>query len=212
MEIGTTEGRTKTFSEDVLRIELSGPDFDHFSVIDVPGIFQVATPPKTTNEDKAMVNRMVRGYMSNPRTVILPVVPSNVDLVTEDIIQRAKELDPQGQRTLGILTKPDLVDKGAEAAVAALIDGKEHELQLGWHLLRNPGHNDRVDSVLGRQRFEENFFLTEAPWNKLDKDKVGVSALRVRLAQVLAEHIDREFPKVRHEANFIEILLSLCRS
>lgn len=30
----------KSFSDDVLKIELSGPDYEHFSVVDLPGLFR----------------------------------------------------------------------------------------------------------------------------------------------------------------------------
>lgn len=130
----------KTFSDDILRLEVSGPNQEHFSIIDVPGIFKKSTHGVTTKEDRSMVDQMVLEYMENPRSVMLAVIPCNVDIVTQDILERAGEVDPDGIRTLGVLTKPDLVDKGAEPAVFDLIEGRSHQLKLGWHLLRNPGH------------------------------------------------------------------------
>jgi hypothetical protein len=81
-----------------------------------------------------LVRQMVGRYLSNPRSIILlvydkfqssrtplidvrAVVPANVDIATQEIIQMAEDADPNGQRTLGVLTKPDLVDKGAESKV-----------------------------------------------------------------------------------------------
>lgn len=81
-----------------------------------------------------LVRQMVGKYLSNPRSIILlvcgefqlermpltnirAVVPANVDIATQEIIQMAEDADPHGQRTLGVLTKPDLVDKGAEDKV-----------------------------------------------------------------------------------------------
>ena len=189
------EGKTKTFSEDVLRLELSGKNQPHFSVIDVPGIFKKTTQGVTTKEDMAMVSRMVHGYMSNPRSVILAVIPSNVDVATQEILDKAEELDPDGIRTLGILTKPDLVDKGAETAVINMVKGRSHVLQLGWHLLKNPGQNTIVNSAVER-RVQETDFFKNAPWNELDKDKIGTEELKKRLQAILADHIRREFPKV----------------
>lgn len=52
--------------------------------------------------------------MRNPRSVMLTVVPANVDVATQEILELARDCDPEGDRTLGILTKPDLVDRGAE--------------------------------------------------------------------------------------------------
>src|SRR5438094_427781 len=136
MGLKPTEGKpSKTFSNDVLRLEIAGPDQEHFSVIDVPGIFKRTTQGLTTKEDMAMVNNMVHDYMSNPRSVMLTVIPCNVDIATQEILERAQDLDPDGIRTFGILTKPDLVDKGSETAIISLIEGKTHQLQLGWHLL-----------------------------------------------------------------------------
>ncbi len=59
--------------------------------------------------------------MRNPRSVILAVIPANVDIATQEILEMAEELDVKGERTLGVLTKPDLVDKGAEPPVIAII-------------------------------------------------------------------------------------------
>lgn len=101
----------KTFSRDVLQLELCGPDHDHLSVIDVPEIFSRTQAGITTKYDKSMVRKMVHGYMRNPRSIILAVIPGNVDIVTQEILEIAEEVDPSGQRTLGVLTKPDLVDK-----------------------------------------------------------------------------------------------------
>lgn len=69
--------------------------------------------------------------MRNPRSVILAVVPANVDIATQEILEMAEELHIRGERTLGVLTKPDLVDKGAEPAVVAIIEGRSHALNLG---------------------------------------------------------------------------------
>ena len=73
MELGDqhTAGGKGTFSEDVLRLEITGPDEEHFSVVDVPGIFRKTTAGVTTKADRDMVASMVRRYMENPRSVIL---------------------------------------------------------------------------------------------------------------------------------------------
>ena len=72
----------QTFSRDVLRIEISGPEQEHLSVIDVLGIFKNTTPGVTTKTDIALVRDIVIGYIENPRSVILTVVPTNVDVAT----------------------------------------------------------------------------------------------------------------------------------
>lgn len=194
-------GACKTFSSDVLSIQVSGPDEEHLTVIDVPGIFQRVTKDVTTKEDKEFVREMVAGYMRNPRSIMLTVVPANVDVATQLILEMAEEVDKDGQRTLGVLTKPDLVDKGAEKSVMDMIEGKTHQLLLGWCLVRNPGQKEVENASFDRHVEEEKFFRTAPLWSRLPKDRVGVTALRSRLQEVLARHIRQEFPKVSYDSS-----------
>ena len=189
-------GKKSQFSTDILRLEIKGRDQEHLSVIDVPGLFQRHKEGVTSKADIELVRSMVYGYMHNPRSVMLTVVPANVDIATQGILEKAEEFDPEGIRTLGVLTKPDLVDKGAEHNVVDLIIGKEHQLSLGWHLLRNAGQAELSNSIESRQEEERIFFDTVDPWKDLDKDKIGISSFRLRLQEVLSAHIRREFPKV----------------
>ena len=120
---GASDEEAATFSDDVLKIEICGPKQQHLSVIDVPGIFRNTTVGMTTASDIEVVRNMVNDYMKNPRSVILAVVPANVDVATQEILRMADDCDAKGQRTLGVLTKPDLVDKGAEHRVVDLVEG-----------------------------------------------------------------------------------------
>ena len=170
---------------------------EHLSIIDVPGIFKKTTQGLTTKSDMDMVRGMVHTYMRNPKSVMLVVIPANVDIATQENLEMAEEVDPDGHRTLGVLTKPDLVDKGAESAVVDLIEGRKHKLSLGWHMVRNPGQLQISDPNTDRHSVEKTFFTQVAPWNSLEKDKVGIQALRSRLQEILAVHTRREFPKVQ---------------
>jgi hypothetical protein len=187
----------KAFSNDVLRVEIAGPQEEHFSVIDVPGIFRRTTKGKTTTEDITMVDKMVHEYMKNQRSVILVVVPCNVEIATQEILERAEAIDPEGLRTFGILTKPDLVDKGGEPSVIAIVEGRKHTLQLGWHVLRNPGQAELEVDSRKRKEAEDAFFSNAPHWKDLDKESVGVEALRGRLREILEGHTRKEFPLVR---------------
>jgi len=129
---------------------------------------------------------------------MLTVISANIDIAMQEILERAEEVDLDGQRTLGVLTKPDLVDKGAEQAVADLIEGRRQRLSPGWHLVRTPGQQDLSDPKTNPRAFEETFFKFCLPWKGLDKDKIGIPALKIRLQNVLTTHTRRKFPKVSH--------------
>jgi hypothetical protein len=183
------------FSDDVLMIEFCGPDKTHLSVIDVPGIFRTPTEGVTTEDDMSLVRGMVHHYIENLRTIILAVVPANVDIATQEILNLAKEVDPAGQRTLGVLTKPDLVDKGAEQDIMDLVQGKRNKLKLGYCVVRNRGQLDRAASPAERHKKEIDFFKTQ-PWSSLGADRVGISALYPRLRDLLSRITRQAFPKV----------------
>lgn len=191
---GPSEDNTikPTFSGDVLQLEISGPEEEHLSVIDVPGIFRDHTPGLTTRDDIKFVKDMVLKYMANHRSVMLTVVPANVDVATQEILQLANEADPDGHRTLGVLTKPDLVDPGAENRVIALVQGVARPMKLGWHILRNPGQLDIENHACDRRRQEQDFFR-KSPWNCLDEDSWGIESLRFRLKEVLSALVRRSF-------------------
>jgi hypothetical protein len=195
-----------TFSDDLLRVELCGPDKSHLSVIDVPGIFRTPTEGLTTKDDMSLVRGMVRRYIENSQTIILAVLPANVDIATQEILSLAAEVDPSGQRTLGVLTNPDLVDRGAEQDIMDLVRGKRNKLKLGYCVVRNRGQQDRVVSSAERHKTETEFF-TNQPWSSLGKDRVGISALYPRLRDLLSQITRREFPKVIRE---IANRLTLC--
>jgi len=185
------------FSKDVLVIEICGPNQEHFSVIDIPGIFRFSNPPFTTDADQEMVREMVRRYIQNSRSIILAVVPANVDPYTQEILKMTTEVDPEGERTLGVLTKPDLVDKGSEDKVVNLVNGKISTRNLGWCVVRNLSQVQLQKKGVDRNKLEMEFFKGQHPWNCLDEDKVGIAALREKLQDMLSKKIRQEFPKVR---------------
>lgn len=187
-----------TFTRDVFRLEICGPEEDNLSIIDVPGIFKNTTVGLTTKQDMEMVRDMVLGYMRNPRSIMLTVVPANVDIATQEILEMARECDPQGNRTLGVFTKPDLVDKCAEDKIMDLIEGKSHSLELGWIVVRNAGQQQLLDQSSDRDLVEAKFFRENHPWSNLPEDKFGILALKTRLQDVQTTQIRREFPKLCH--------------
>ncbi|KFA70722.1 hypothetical protein S40288_07610 [Stachybotrys chartarum IBT 40288] len=190
-----------TFSEDVLKIEKCGPNEDYLTIIDVPGIFRTTTEGVTTNKDKELVRTMVKRYIKDSRTIILAVLPSNVDVATQEILTLAEEADPAGDRTLGILTKADLLkERSAKLTVVSLVEGNRKPLKLGYHVVTNRGGDDDGEEAdaSAAQREREAMFL-EHPWGNLPGDRVGVHSLRERLEDLLGEITDRAFPELLRE-------------
>lgn len=120
------------FAPDALRIEVTGPIGVHLSVVDLPGLISVANEEQT-EEDVQAVQDMVTGYLRNSRTIILAVLQAGNDMANQPIIKLAKTHDTLGQRTVGIITKPDLINHGAEATLARLAKNEDNiKLRLGF--------------------------------------------------------------------------------
>ncbi|KAL4778612.1 P-loop containing nucleoside triphosphate hydrolase protein [Aspergillus varians] len=201
MGSGSLEDQSKsTFSRHVLRLEISGPNEDHLAVIDVPGIFKSITPGVTTEYDVEMVCSMVQEYMKDPRSVIVAVVPASVSASTQEVIKRAREVDPEGQRTLGVLTMPDGVDRGADHQVLDLVTGKPIPLRHGWVVVRNIRKSELASGDKSREGLEEDPRRRNGS-GLIPQDKSGIQSLRKRLQETVIENARREFPMVRLDIN-----------
>ncbi|KAM3500282.1 hypothetical protein MY10362_006537 [Beauveria mimosiformis] len=86
-----------------------------------PGLFRAGNREQTTKDAK-VVHKMVRGYVRNPRSIILAVVSAKNDFALQEITEMARELDPKGIRTLGLITKPDTLDAGSDSEAAVVND------------------------------------------------------------------------------------------
>ncbi|KAL1900328.1 hypothetical protein Cpir12675_001012 [Ceratocystis pirilliformis] len=198
ISMGEVSSNGSVFSEDVLKIEICGPKEDYLTIIDVPGIFRVAGG-LTTPGDFTLVRNIVTKYIKDKRTVILAVIPSNVDIATQEILSLAKEHDPKGERTLEILTNPDLVsEKSAQSAVCSLIEDFKHPLSLGYYVVRNRGADDH-DPFTSSGTLVLRQFFNQSPWSKLPRHRIGISSLKHRLGKLLEELTSREFPALVHE-------------
>ncbi|KAJ2904382.1 Interferon-induced GTP-binding protein Mx1 [Zalerion maritima] len=189
-----------TFSEDVLKIVINGPTESHLTVIDVPGIFRTSTEGVTTEQDISMVRSMVQEYMKENRTIILAVIPCNVDIATQEILKLARDADPEGKRTMGVLTKPDLaVEMATKRDAIQLVNGNRNMLRLGYCVVKNRGADD-ISSTLKDSNCREREFFAQDPWHQLsDSGRTGIESLRQRLRELLMDICKKEFPKVKLE-------------
>lgn len=190
------------FVEDVLRIKVIGRTGLHLSIVDLPGLISTASEEQT-QADVDTVHHMVDSYIEKPRTIILAIVQASNDIANQSIIRKSKELDKLGQRTVGVITKPDLINKGTEGRIALLAKNQDTtKLQLGFYILKNPTPEEMKQSITAKQRYsnEINFF-NASPWREqgLDTGRVGIDKLRDSLHQLLDQHIEKELPKVREE-------------
>ena len=190
---------TNAFSDDVLRVEISGPRQPHLTLVDLPGLIHAENKQQSAKDVK-LVSSLVRSYMRCPRSIILAVVSAKNDYANQIVTQLARRVDPEGIRTLGIITKPDTLHAGSdsEKAFVDLAKNGDVSFRLGWHVLRNRDYNNRECSVAERDEAEKEFF-SRGIWNSLPINSVGIGSLKPRLSTVLRDQIIHELPKLMRE-------------
>jgi GTPase SAR1 family protein len=195
---GTT---LRAFTKDVLSIEICGPDRPQLTLVDLPGLIHSENQSQS-RDDVILVSELVEGYIAESRTIILPIISAKNDYANQIILDRVRSVDPDGSRTLGIITKPDDLPPGSETEKSFVSLARNEEkvvtFQLGWHILKNRGFIERKHTFAQRNRSEASFF-SKGVWAELPRDNVGIESLRTRLSELLFEHIKKELPDLRTE-------------
>lgn len=178
-------------------INLSSPDVPDLTLIDLPGIVRTAVYGQSSSvvDD---VNRLIESFLSQERTIVLAVIPSNQDIATIDILERAARADPNGERTLAVLTKPDLIDEGAEDEVKTVLANKRKPLRLGYAMVKCRSQRE-LDEGADASKVEKAFFENHPVWRTQDQKKLGVASLTKRLSTLLVDRIKVALPSIKYE-------------
>lgn len=199
----------KAFSKDILRVEVSGPDRPHLTIVDLPGLVHSETKHQSAS-DVELVQDVVQSYMKEPRSIILAVVSAKNDHANQIVLKLARAADKQGIRTLGVITKPDTLIAGSEseAMYVSLAKNQDVEFRLGWHVLKNMDAETGDWSLTDRAVKEDEFF-SQGKWQELPPSLLGIDTLRDRLSKLLLGQIAAELPSLIEE---IDIKSKACRS
>ena len=148
----------KTFARDILRIEISGPDRPQLTIVDLPGLIHTATKQQT-EMDIGLVKSLVHNYMKKRRSIILAVVSAKYDYANQIVLKLARNADPTGYRSLGVITKPDKLKPGStsEDSFIALARNQDVNFDLGWHVLKNMDTEDGKATLTIRDAEEQIF-------------------------------------------------------
>lgn len=187
------------FAKDTLSIEICGPQRPQLTLVDIPGLIQTSTKG-VSDSDVAMVAQITDHYIKQPRTICLAVISATNDAANQPILQRVRSFDPHGDRTLGVITKPDRLSagSGSETKFLELARNEDVFFKLGWHVIKNRKFEETSCSIEQRNHSEQSFFSTSR-FSTLPKENVGIDALRVRLSYLLFEHVKNELPRLQKE-------------
>ncbi|XP_075474006.1 dynamin-related protein 5A [Primulina tabacum] len=177
-------GRSKQISSVPIYLSIYSPNVVNLTLIDLPGLTKVAVEGQSDSIVTDIEN-MVRSYIEKPNCIILAVSPANQDLATSDAIKVSREVDPKGERTFGVLTKIDLMDKGTDAV--DILEGRAYKLQFPWIGVVNRSQQDinkNVDMIAARRR-EREYFAQTSEYKHL-APRMGSE----HLGKVLSKHLE----------------------
>ncbi|KAJ6729997.1 DYNAMIN [Salix viminalis] len=192
-------GKSKQISPVPIHLSIYSPYVVNLTLIDLPGLTKVAVEgqPESIVQD---IEAMVHSYVEKPNCIILAISPANQDIATSDAIRHCREVDPTGERTFGVLTKLDLMDKGTNAL--DVLEGSSYRLQHPWVGIVNRSQadiNKNVDMIVARRK-EREYFATSPDYGHL-ANKMGSEYLAKLLSKSLESVIRARIPSITSTIN-----------
>lgn len=150
-------GKNAGISPIPINLRIYSPNVLTLTLVDLPGLTKVPVGDQPKDIER-QIRDMVMRYISKPNAIILAVTSANQDLANSDGLQLAREVDPEGQRTIGVLTKVDLMDEGTD--VVDILAGRVIPLRLGYVPVVNRGQRDIENKrpIASALENEKNFF------------------------------------------------------
>ena len=190
-------GMTKNVSPEPINLRIFSPNVINLTLVDLPGITKVPIEDQPKDIEK-QIRDMIMKYILRPNAIILAVTAANSDLANSDGLKMAREVDPNGVRTIGVLTKIDIMDKGTD--VKDILLGKVIPLRLGYVPVVNRGQTDieGKKSIKLALDAERQFFESHPAYS--DKAQYcGTPFLARKLNMILMHHIRSTLPEIKQK-------------
>lgn len=192
-------GYDKNISDEPISLTIYSPHVVDLTMVDLPGITKV--PIKGQPHDiEDQIKRITYKYISQPNALILALTAANTDLANSDALKMAREVDPDGERTIGVVTKIDLMDQGTDAL--DLLQGKIYPLNLGYYGVKCRSQKQIDENITIREALENEakFFATHPTYSSYC-DRLGIAYLADSLNKILCQHIIKCIPSLSRQIN-----------
>ncbi|CAD6582844.1 MAG: Dynamin- GTPase protein [Cyphobasidiales sp. Tagirdzhanova-0007] len=192
-------GSAKGISRQPIHLKIYSTEVLNLTLVDLPGLTKVPVGDQPTNIE-IQIERLVRDYIEKPNCIILAISPANVDLANSDSLRLARKIDPQGRRTIGVLTKLDLMDAGTNAL--DILNGRVYPLKLGFIGVVNRSQQDIITGKPMDQALDDEMeFFKSHPGYRNMAHRLGTKYLARTLNQVLMNHIRDKLPDMKARLN-----------
>ncbi|GFE55062.1 dynamin central region family protein [Babesia ovis] len=192
METERLLGNTKNVSPIPIFLKVVSPRVVDLTLIDLPGITKVPVNDQM-HDIEHQIRHMIMEYITQPSCIILALTSANTDIATSDSLQMAREVDPYGMRTIGVITKCDMVEDGM--STLDVLQGRVYKLRRGYV---GVVCRDRTGMPDARHNVEEEdaFFENHPVYGPIAK-KCGTRHLSNMLNEMLTQHIREILPYVK---------------
>ncbi|EFX01014.1 vacuolar dynamin-like GTPase [Grosmannia clavigera kw1407] len=188
-------GRNAGISAAPINLRVYSPNVLNLTLVDLPGLTKVPVGDQPRDIER-QIRDMVMKFIQKPNAIVLAVTAANQDLANSDGLKLAREVDPEGQRTIGVLTKVDLMDEGTD--VVDILAGRIIPLRLGYVPVVNRGQRD-IDNkkpILMSLEAEKNFFESHKAYRN-KSSYCGTPYLARKLNLILLMHIKQTLPDIK---------------
>merc|ERR1712137_833517 len=192
-------GQNKGLSPKPIRLRVYSPHVLNLTLVDLPGMTRIPVGDQPRDiEDQ--IRSMIMTYITQPNAIILSVSAANTDLANSDGIKLAKEVDPEGNRTIGVITKLDIMDRGTDAL--DVLTGQVIPLRLGFVGVINRSQEDiKTKKPIREALKSESSFFSNHPLYRSIASQCGTPYLTKVLNRVLLDHIKQCLPELRARIN-----------
>ncbi|KAI9594920.1 Dynamin central region-domain-containing protein [Syncephalis fuscata] len=188
-------GRNAGISPQPITLRVFSPNVLTLTLVDLPGITKVPVGDQPKDIEK-QIRDMIFKYITKPNSIILAVTGGNTDLANSDGLKMAREVDPEGARTLGVLTKIDLMDQGTD--VVDILAGRIIPLRLGYVPVINRGQKDIETSKSIKSALDKELaFFENHPAYRTKTQFCGTPYLARKLNSILMHHIRNTLPDIK---------------
>ncbi|KAJ5177248.1 Vacuolar protein sorting-associated protein 1 [Penicillium canariense] len=194
-ETDSKVGRNAGISPAPINLRIYSPNVLTLTLVDLPGLTKVPVGDQPKDIER-QIKDMVLKYISKPNAIILAVTSANQDLANSDGLKLAREVDPEGQRTIGVLSKVDLMDEGTD--VVDILAGRIIPLRLGYVPVVNRGQRDIENKrpIAYALENEKNFFENHKAYRN-KASYCGTPYLARKLNLILMMHIKQTLPDIK---------------
>ncbi|KAK1246284.1 hypothetical protein MKX08_000086 [Trichoderma sp. CBMAI-0020] len=191
------------FSPNVVALEIKGPDLPDLSFYDMPGIFQ---NPADANDEYLVnvVRNLSSAYIQHPSAIIICAMPMNSDAENSATFGLTRKLKAK-DRTIGVLTKADLLpDGGNHAQWLEIMKGYAHATGLGYFITSRPQGKELEELKKWEERMFEDQSVDKwpAPFHQF-VHRCGVERLKAFLSERLGEEFAKSLPTIKSKVKYL---------